>query len=132
MKHAPNANEIHDAELSRTERLCRAIAEWTGAPVALMLAIIVQLVWITVGIWTRLDPFPFVFLLTVSNVIQLILIFVIAVAQRQQSRHDQIRAETDHEALCRLLLAQEAQGKILASLAARQGVDVADVAVAHT
>ena len=122
-----NANQLQDAELSRTERLCRAIADWTGAPVALITAIVAQAVWIAVGIYTRLDPFPFVFLLTVSNVIQLVLVFVIAVAQRQQSRHDQLRAVLDHQALRQLLAQQEVQRALLVELAARQGVDVAQL-----
>ncbi len=119
-----NANQLQDAELSTTERLCRSIADWTGAPIALITAIVAQLVWIAIGIYTQFDPFPFVFLLTVSNVLQLILIFVIAVAQRQQSRHDQLRAVLDHQALRQLLAQQEVHGTLLSQLAARQGVDV--------
>ena len=125
-----NANELQQAALSPTEHLCRKIADWTGAPAALMAAIAIQLLWIGFGIWTRLDPFPFVFLLTVSNVIQLILIFVIAVAQRQQSQHDQLRAETDHEALCSLLHHQEVQERLLMRLAAQAGIATDDLALA--
>ena len=125
-----NANQLQDAQLSKTERLCRSVADWTGAPIALMSAIVVQLIWIIVGMWTRLDPFPFVFLLTVSNVIQLILIFVIAVAQRQQSQHDQLRAESDHDALCRLLAHQEAQAALLLRLAGHMGLDAAEISTA--
>ena len=55
----------------------------TGAPAALVAAIVLQFVWIGIGRATHWDPCPFVFLLTCSNVIRLILIFVIAVAQRQ-------------------------------------------------
>lgn len=124
-----NANERHQAELSPTERFCRVIAEWTGAPSALLAAIVLQTVWIGFGIWSRLDPFPFVFLLTVSNIIQLILVFVIAVAQRQQSRHDELRAEADHEALCHLLHHQEAQEVLLLRLASLQGIDTTKVTV---
>ena len=123
-----NANDLHEARLTRTERLCQRIAEWTGAPGALLAAIVLQAIWISVGIWTHIDPFPFVFLLTVSNVIQLVLIFVIAVAQRQQSRHDQLRAEMDHAALCRLLDHQDVQEQILISLARQQGIDITGVA----
>ena len=50
-----------------------------------MAAIVLQFVWIGIGLATNWDPYPFVFLLTCSSVIQLILIFVIAVAQRQLS-----------------------------------------------
>lgn len=132
MKHRriPNANSLLEAKLSPIERLCRQIAEWTGAPIALLGAIVLQTIWIVAGVWTRIDPFPFVFLLTVSNVIQLILIFVIAVAQRQQSLHDQLRAEADHEALCHVMHHQDVLQRLLLRMAAHQGVEIADLAMA--
>lgn len=114
-------------QLSSTEKLCRTIAAWTGAPLSLMAAIVLQLIWIVLGIVTHLDPFPFVFLLTCSNVIQLILIFVIAVAQRQSSMHDELRAEADHSAISRLLYHQQAQELILLQLAEKQGIDTIDL-----
>lgn len=124
---AANANDMQADQLSGTERFCRRIADLTGAPVALMLAIVVQIVWLVVGTITHWDPFPFVFLLTCSNVIQLILIFVIAVAQRQQTEHDELRAEADHATISRLLYHQELQEQILLRLAQRAGVDLADL-----
>src|ERR1700680_4526147 len=73
----------HKDNLSRAERVCKRIADATGAPIALLLAIVVQFMWIIVGTLTHWDSYPFAFLLTCSNILQLILIFVIAVAQRQ-------------------------------------------------
>jgi uncharacterized membrane protein len=122
-----DVNRLHQEQLSGTEKLCRRIADLTGAPAALMLAIIVQFVWITVGALTHWDPFPFVFLLTCSNVLQLILIFVIAVAQRQQTQHDELRAEADHDAISRLLYHQQVQNELLVRIAERTGVDVSDL-----
>jgi uncharacterized membrane protein len=119
-----NANEMQQERLSATESFCRRVADATGAPVALLLAIVVQTIWLVVGTITRWDPFPFVFLLTCSNVIQLILIFVIAVAQRQQTQHDELRAEADHESISRLLYHQEYQEKLLLRIAERTGADV--------
>src|SRR4029077_11137421 len=78
-----DVNEEHEASLSATEKLCKRIADATGAPIALALAIISQFVWVIVGSLTHWDPFPFVFLLTMSNILQLILIFIISVAQKQ-------------------------------------------------
>ena len=125
-----NANLLLAGRLSPTETACRSIAAWTGAPLALLAAIVLQLLWIGVGLATGWDPYPFVFLLTCSNVIQLILIFVIAVAQRQSSLHDELRAEADHGAISRLLYHQQAQELLLVRLAARLGVDTSDVAAA--
>ena len=69
---------------------------------ALALAVVLQAVWIVAGIRTKFDPFPFVFLLTCSNVLQLILIFVLAVGQRQSAGHAELRGEHDHDSLSRL------------------------------
>ncbi len=122
-----DVNLLHQDQLSATEKFCRRIADLTGAPAALMLAIVVQLCWITVGAVTRWDPFPFVFLLTCSNVLQLILIFVIAVAQRQQTQHDELRAEADHDSISRLLYHQQLQNELLMRIADRTGADISDL-----
>ncbi|GAC1499653.1 MAG: hypothetical protein NVS1B14_03230 [Vulcanimicrobiaceae bacterium] len=122
-----DVNAMHRERLSVTERACRRIAAATGAPIALVLAILLQLVWIGVGVATKLDPFPFVFLLTCSNVLQLILIFVISVAQRQSSLHDEMRAEADHDSISRLLYHQQVQETLLVRLAEKAGIDTADL-----
>ncbi len=122
-----DVNALHQERLTPIERFCKRVADATGAPAALLLAIGVQLVWVATGIFWRWDPFPFVFLLTFSNIIQLILIFIIAVAQRQQSQHDEIRAEADHDSISRLLYHQQLQDQILLRLAERSGVDVSDL-----
>jgi uncharacterized membrane protein len=122
-----NVNEIHHQRLSGTEKICRRIADATGAPMALLMAIVLQFVWIAIGAVTHWDPFPFVFLLTCSNVLQLILIFVIAVAQKQQTLHDEIRAESDHDAISRLLYHQQLQNEMLARVAERTGADISDL-----
>lgn len=122
-----DVNALHQERLSSTEKICRRIADATGAPVALLLAIVVQLIWIGVGAFTHWDPFPFVFLLTCSNVLQLVLIFVIAVAQKQQTLHDELRAETDHDTISRLLYHQQVQNELLLRIAQQSGIDVADL-----
>ncbi len=122
-----DVNALHQQQLSATEKICRRIADATGAPVALLLAIIIQFIWIGVGAVTHWDPFPFVFLLTCSNVLQLILIFVIAVAQKQQTQHDELRAESDHDAISRLLYHQQLQNELLIRIADRAGIDISDL-----
>jgi uncharacterized membrane protein len=109
---------------SRVERLCHRISEATGSPTALALAIGIQMIWIPVGILTHLDPYPFAFLLTCSNIMQLILIFVLAVGQRQASAHAEMRAEHDHEAISRLLYHQELQEQVLLALARKLQIEV--------
>jgi uncharacterized membrane protein len=122
-----NVNAMQHERLSPTERVCRQIADATGAPIALVLAIIIQLAWVVAGTVSHWDPYPFAFLLTCSNMLQLVLIFVIAVAQRQQTMHDELRAEADHATISRLLYHQEMQDRLLLRLAERAGVDVADL-----
>ncbi len=122
-----NVNALLKEMLSPTERICRRIAAMTGAPAALVAAIVLQFVWIGIGLVTNWDPYPFVFLLTCSNIIQLILIFVIVVAQRQLSLHDELRAEADHGAISRLLYHQETQELLLLRLAEKLGVDACDL-----
>jgi uncharacterized membrane protein len=119
-----NINAEHAASLSPLERGCKRVADWTGAPLALILAVAIQGVWLAVGSATHWDPYPFAFLLTCSNVLQLILIFVLAVGQRQSSEHAELRAEHDHDTISRLLYHQEAQESILLALAEKIECDV--------
>jgi uncharacterized membrane protein len=122
-----NVNALLAERLSPTEHICRRIAALTGSPAALVAAIVLQFVWIGIGLVTRWDPYPFVFLLTCSNVIQLILIFVIAVAQRQLSLHDELRAEADHGAISRLLYHQQTQELLLIRLTEKLDVNTRDL-----
>jgi uncharacterized membrane protein len=119
-----DVNQEASDNLSPVERFCKRIADSTGAPIALFLAIVVQAIWIPVGILTKWDPYPFAFLLTCSNILQLILIFIIAVGQRQSVAHDELRAEHDHDTISRLLYHQEVQENILIQIAARTECDV--------
>jgi len=129
----PNVRDVnceHRERLSAVERGCRRISDWVGAPLALMLAIVVQIIWVIVGSATGRDPYPFPFLLTVSNIVQLIMIFVIAVGQKQSSQHAELRAECDHEWISRLLHHQEVQEEVLVRLAEQTQIDIADIKVA--
>jgi uncharacterized membrane protein len=120
---AANVNDIHAQSLTVTERFCQRVGESTGAPITLVAVIVFQLVWIVVGQVTKMDPFPYIFMLTVSNVVQLILIVVLAVAGKQQASHSEIRAEEDHAALSRMLYHQQTQEAMLIELASKAGID---------
>lgn len=125
-----DVNEEHEENLSAIEKFCKTIADATGAPMALFLAIVFQIAWVAIGTISHWDPYPFVFLLTVSNIIQLILIFIIAVAEKQSSQHAELRAESDHENISRLLHHQEVQEEILMRIATQTQIDVSDIKVA--
>ncbi|MDQ6767933.1 MAG: DUF1003 domain-containing protein [Candidatus Eremiobacteraeota bacterium] len=122
-----NPNDAHNERLTPVERFCKQVADSTGAPIALFAVIVVQLVWLVAGQFTGRDPYPFVFLLTVSNVIQLTLLFVISVAQRQSSQHAETRAELDHEWIGLLLTHQELQEELLSRIAAKLDIQASDV-----
>ena len=122
-----DVNAEHRENLSPVERYCKRIADWTGAPIALFLAVLVQAIWIPVGIFTKMDPYPFAFLLTCSNILQLILIFILAVGQRQSSAHAELRAEHDHDSISRLLYHQELQEDILIAIASKMECDISQV-----
>jgi uncharacterized membrane protein len=119
-----DVNKEASDQLTPVEKICKQIADSTGAPLALALAVIIQIGWIVVGTLTKWDPYPFAFLLTCSNVLQLILIFVLAVGQRQSSAHAELRAEHDHDAISRLLYHQEVQERLLLAIAAKTEIDV--------
>jgi uncharacterized membrane protein len=125
-----DVNAEHQENLSPVEKYCKKIADATGAPAALALAIVSQIVWVVVGVATKWDPFPFVFLLTCSNILQLILIFVIAVAQKQSGEHAELQAEADHESIARLLHHQEVQEELLVRLAQQSQCDITDIRAA--
>jgi uncharacterized membrane protein len=122
-----NPNTVNDEQMTPVERFCKRVSDSTGAPIALAAVIVIQFIWIIVGQFTGRDPYPFIFLLTVSNVIQLTLLFVISVAQRQSSQHDEARAELDHEWIGLLLHHNELQEELLLRIAAKVNVDTADL-----
>lgn len=122
-----NSNQDQSDNLSPVERFCQRVSQLTGSPTALALAIVIQAIWIPIGIFTHLDPYPFAFLLTCSNIIQLILIFVLAVGQRQASAHDELRAEHDHASISRLLYHQELQEQVLIALARKLEIEVHNI-----
>ena len=122
-----DVNQEHSDSLSPVEKMCKRIADSTGAPLALGLAVVVQIGWIVFGTVTKLDPFPFAFLLTCSNVLQLILIFILAVGARQSTAHAELRAEHDHDSISRLLYHQELQERILLQIATKTEADVGDL-----
>ena len=122
-----DVNQEHNDSLSPVEKVCKRIADSTGSPIALFLAVLVQAIWIPVGIITKWDVFPFAFLLTCSNVLQLVLIFILAVGQRQSSSHAELRAEHDHDSISRLIYHQELQERILIEIATKIEIDVESI-----
>jgi hypothetical protein len=85
--------------MNKVEKACVWLCNQMGAPIVLIGAIIVQVCWMIIGELTKWDPYPFSFMLTFSNILQLILLFALACGQRQTQKHSEWRAETDHKIL---------------------------------
>jgi low affinity Fe/Cu permease len=105
VEHKENNTPIEDR--------CEWVCDQTGSPFALILVCVFQVIWIIAGQLFRFDPYPFSFLLTVSNIVQLILIFVLAVGQRQNNKKSELKANTDHESISYILHHQDAHYKML-------------------
>jgi len=95
-----NPNVIHKTRLNFQDRL----ASWITAGIGTMYAVYFfaaflagWMIWQTYFSNRPFDPFPFVFLLFIGNVIQLLLMPLIMVGQNIQGRHSEIRAEEEYK-----------------------------------
>ncbi|MEI6916094.1 MAG: DUF1003 domain-containing protein [Armatimonadota bacterium] len=107
--HPPvqNANELHENELSRVDRLALWITNRVGSMMFFGMIFSWTISWVGYNIlatqvptlhWKSFDPFPaFVAYLLISNVIQILLMPLIMVGQNAQSRHSEIRSELDFQ-----------------------------------
>ena len=78
--------KVADEHVGFNGRLGAAITRRVGTMWAVYIALIIQVTWMalaTLGIWEfKRDPYPFAFLLFLSNIVQLLLMFVIMVGQQ--------------------------------------------------
>ncbi len=95
-------NEEHQQSLSRLERLAVWITDHVGTMgffIVIFIWTIFWLAWNSLAPSTlRFDPFPaFVLWLFISNMIQIFLMPLLMIGQNLQSRHAELRAESDYE-----------------------------------
>jgi uncharacterized membrane protein len=101
-KPVTDVNREHDESLTRLERVAVFISDRVGTPGFFLLIFVWTVGWLgwnaaAPKAW-RFDPYPaFVLWLFASNVIQIFLMPLIMVAQNLQSRHAEMRAESDFE-----------------------------------
>src|SRR3979409_368693 len=78
--------KVADQHIGFNGRLGAAITRRVGTMWAVYTALFIQVAWMTlatIGIWEfKKDPYPFAFLLFLSNIVQLLLMFVIMVGQQ--------------------------------------------------
>lgn len=99
MRNVPNTNEIHAETLTRNERIGLWVTERLGTMFMVYALALIMAAWM---IWQGqsrkpFDPFPYVFLLFCSNVIQILLMPLIMVGQNVQARHGELRAEHEYQ-----------------------------------
>lgn len=99
-----NPNREHCDKLSPLEIFALKITDKVGSPTFFLLIFFWTITWTGYNIAApylglkAFDPFPaFVAYLLISNVIQILLMPLIMVGQNLQSRHSEIRAESDFE-----------------------------------
>lgn len=97
-----NANDIYQAILKDSEKFAIWITNKVGSIGFFALIFFWTMFWLSWNVFApvhlRFDPYPaFVLWLFISNMIQIFLLPLIMVGQNLQSKHSEIRAETDYE-----------------------------------
>ena len=84
-------------------RICRKINDLTTRDIVLVIAIIAMVTWLLIGSLTKIDPYPFQFISTLTNLLGFVVMLVVANAQRGQhiaDLHEKVDALHDkHDAL---------------------------------
>src|SRR3982075_4749336 len=122
--------KVADQHVGFNGRLGAAITGRVGTMWAVYIAVAIQVTWMalaTIGFWEfKKDPYPFAFLLFLSNIVQLLLMFVIMVGQQVlRAAHDKRAVVTyqDAEAILHECLEMQshltAQDKALDSIIRR-------------
>lgn len=94
-----NVNLVHRSRFKFHDRVAAVITAAIGSMYAVYFFIVFVLGWMIwqVVVEQPFDPYPFVFMIFISNVIQLILLPLILVGQNVQNRHNQLRAEEEYQ-----------------------------------
>ncbi len=100
--HIKNANQIYKEVLKDSEKFAIWITNKVGTIGFFAIIFFWTMLWLSWNMFApaevRFDPYPaFVFWLFISNMIQIFLMPLIMVGQNLQSKHAEIRAETDFE-----------------------------------
>jgi uncharacterized membrane protein len=100
--HIRNANQIYKEVLKDSEKFAIWITKKVGTIGFFAIIFSWTVLWLSWNVLApinlRFDPYPaFVFWLFISNMIQIFLMPLIMVGQNLESKHSEIRAETDYE-----------------------------------
>lgn len=102
MMQVKNANKIYQEVLRDSEKFAIWITNKVGTIGFFAIIFFWTVTWLSWNIFApielRFDPYPaFVLWLFISNMIQIFLMPLIMVGQNLESKHSEIRAETDYE-----------------------------------
>lgn len=97
-----NANKVYKELLSESEKFAIWITNKVGTIGFFAIIFFWTVIWLSWNMFApanlRFDPYPaFVLWLFISNMIQIFLMPLIMVGQNLESKHSEIRAETDYE-----------------------------------
>ncbi|MEK7091352.1 MAG: DUF1003 domain-containing protein [Patescibacteria group bacterium] len=99
-RRAPvDVNLKHKSRFKLHDKVAVTVTTAIGSMYALYFFIIFVFGWM---LWQSIstqpfDPFPYVFMIFISNIIQLLLLPLIMVGQNIQSKHTQLRAEEEYQ-----------------------------------
>lgn len=100
LRRAPeNVNVKHRQSLKFQDRIALIVTRCVGSMYAVYIFVLFILGWIIYQLNDPkpLDPFPFIFLLFIGNVVQLLLMPLIMVGQNLQGKHAERRAEEEYK-----------------------------------
>jgi uncharacterized membrane protein len=97
-----DVNADHQEQMTRLERMATFMSDHVGTPGFFFIVIVWTIFWLS---WNLLapkhlkfdPPMAFVFWLFISNMVQIFLMPLIMVAQNLQTRHAELRAQSDYE-----------------------------------
>src|SRR5438309_4648039 len=96
-----NINEIEAARMTFADRAADVVAEFGGSWKFIITGIVFLDLWILVNIWLfankGFDPYPFLFLTLVLNLVQALQAPVIMMSQNRQAEKDRLRANLDYQ-----------------------------------
>ena len=96
-----NANEEEAARMTFADRLADIIAEFGGSWTFIIITISFMAIWMLVNSLflgsSGFDPYPFVFLLFVLNILQAFQAPIIMMSQNRQSEKDRLRSDPDYQ-----------------------------------
>jgi len=101
MTKIKNSNNIHIDKLTKFEKFGLSVVGRVGTVGFFIILISWTVIWLGWNMFApssfRFDPYPgFVLWLFMSNVLQLILLPLVMIAQNLQSKHEEITAENDY------------------------------------